>query len=113
MRGLVAAILLAALTSCGYALVGRGIAIDPSIKTVGVPLFEDNTGRTGLDQLVTDHVIEELLRRGRFEVVQTTEGVDAIVEGHLDTDGVFYADTLMMKCPTRYDEAVPEQAAVN
>jgi cytochrome c-type biogenesis protein CcmE len=37
----------------------------------------------------------------------------AIVEGHLDTDGVFYADTLLLKCPTRYDEAVPEQAAAS
>jgi cytochrome c-type biogenesis protein CcmE len=34
----------------------------------------------------------------------------AIVEGHVDKDGVFYADTLLLKCPTRY-EAVPAQAA--
>lgn len=35
----------------------------------------------------------------------------AIVEGHLGEDGVFYADTLLLKCPTRYEEAVPEQAS--
>ena len=35
----------------------------------------------------------------------------AIVEGHLAEDGVFYADTLLLKCPTRYDEAVPEQVS--
>jgi cytochrome c-type biogenesis protein CcmE len=33
----------------------------------------------------------------------------AILEGHLGQDGVFYADTLLLKCPTRYEEAVPEQ----
>ncbi len=35
----------------------------------------------------------------------------AIVTGSLGDDGVFYADELLLKCPTRYEEAVPEQAA--
>lgn len=34
----------------------------------------------------------------------------AIVTGKLGEDGVFYADELLLKCPTRYDEAVPKQA---
>jgi cytochrome c-type biogenesis protein CcmE len=34
----------------------------------------------------------------------------AIMTGHLGTDGVFYAEELLLKCPTRYEEAVPEQA---
>ena len=33
----------------------------------------------------------------------------AIVTGTLGEDGVFYADELLLKCPTRYEEAVPEQ----
>lgn len=33
----------------------------------------------------------------------------AIVTGHLDEDGVFYADELLLKCPTRYEEEVPVQ----
>jgi cytochrome c-type biogenesis protein CcmE len=35
----------------------------------------------------------------------------AIVTGSLGDDGVFYADELLLKCPTRYEEAVPEQIA--
>ena len=35
----------------------------------------------------------------------------AIVTGKLGDDGVFYADELLLKCPTKYEEAVPEQAA--
>lgn len=35
----------------------------------------------------------------------------AIMTGTLGDDGVFYADELLLKCPTRYEEAVPEQAA--
>ncbi len=33
----------------------------------------------------------------------------AIVEGHLAVDGNFYADNLLLKCPTRYEEQFPEQ----
>ena len=34
----------------------------------------------------------------------------AIVTGKLGGDGVFYADELLLKCPTRYEEEVPLQA---
>jgi len=34
----------------------------------------------------------------------------AIMTGRIGTDGVFYADELLLKCPTKYEEAVPEQA---
>ncbi len=35
----------------------------------------------------------------------------AIVTGRLGEDGVFHADELLLKCPTKYEEAVPQQAA--
>ncbi|MFN8412835.1 MAG: cytochrome c maturation protein CcmE [Anaerolineales bacterium] len=35
----------------------------------------------------------------------------AIMTGKLGEDGVFHAEELLLKCPTRYEEAVPEQAA--
>lgn len=35
----------------------------------------------------------------------------AIMTGHLGEDGIFYADELLLKCPTKYEEAVPEQAS--
>jgi len=72
-----------ASASCGYALVGRGTVVDPTIKRIGVPLFRDATARPGFDQKITAKVIEELLKRGRFDVVQDREGVDAIVDGEL------------------------------
>ena len=69
--------------SCGYALVGKGVTTDPSIRRIGVPMFRDGTGKAGLDQKVTQRVIEELLKRGRFDVVHETAGVDAVIEGEL------------------------------
>jgi len=68
---------------CGYGLVGRGAGIDPSIKRIGVPLFRDATAKVNLDMKITQKVTEELLKRGKVDVVQSIEGVDAIVEGEI------------------------------
>lgn len=35
----------------------------------------------------------------------------AIARGALGDDGRFYADEVLLKCPTRYEEAVPNQAS--
>ncbi|MEZ0395595.1 MAG: cytochrome c maturation protein CcmE [Anaerolineales bacterium] len=34
----------------------------------------------------------------------------AIVTGRLGEDGIFYADEVLLKCPTRYEESLPAQA---
>ena len=55
--------------------------------------------------------------RSRLQVVYVGPKPDllqgeaqAIMTGHLGEDGVFYADELLLKCPTKYEEAVPAQA---
>lgn len=83
LRALFALLGLVAASGCGYALVGRGVAIDPSIKRLGVPLFKDRTGKPGLDQKLTQAVSGELLKRRRFEVVPEATGVDALVDVEL------------------------------
>ncbi len=35
----------------------------------------------------------------------------AIMTGEYGADGVFHADELLLKCPTKYQDAVPSQAA--
>jgi cytochrome c-type biogenesis protein CcmE len=34
----------------------------------------------------------------------------AIITGKLSQDGKFYADEILLKCPSRYEEAIPDQA---
>jgi hypothetical protein len=80
---LVAAILALLTTSCGYALVGHGMVVDPEIKKIGVPQFRNMTSKAGLEVKITQAVIEELLKRGRFEVVPDATGVNALVDGEL------------------------------
>ena len=83
-----AAAVMIALSGCGYALVGKGTTTDPTIKKIGVPTFKDATGKAGLDQKITQKVTEELLKRGRFDVVAAATGVDAVLEGELLTYSV-------------------------
>jgi hypothetical protein len=82
-RHLLAAAAGALASGCGYALQGRGITTDPSVKRIGVPLFKDRSGKLGLDARVTEAVMVELLKRGRFAVVRDTTNVDAVVEGEI------------------------------
>lgn len=58
--------------------------------------------------------------RARLQVAYTGPKPDllqneaqAIMTGYLGEDGVFYADELLLKCPTKYEEAVPEQVNGN
>jgi len=69
----------------------------------------------GLAEVLHQAVLDP--SRSRIKVVY--EGVkpdllrneaQAIMTGRLGADGVFYAEELLLKCPTRYEEAVPDQA---
>lgn len=63
-----------------------------------------DTGRARL-QVVYKGVKPDLLRNE----------AQAIMTGHLGPDGVFYVDPdqLLLKCPTKYEQAVPQQAQGN
>ena len=37
----------------------------------------------------------------------------AIMTGKMGDDGIFYANELLLKCPTKYEDALPQQAASN
>ncbi len=56
-------------------------------------------------------------KRQRIQVVYIGEKPEllrnmaqAIMIGELHSDGIFYADEILLKCPSRYEEAVPDQA---
>jgi len=104
------------------AVIGQTIAYDPSTLTLTfdvahVPgdqaLIEDEGGLAEvLHAAVTDP------GRSHVKVVYVGPKPDllrneaqAIMTGQMKSDGIFYADELLLKCPTRYEEAVPEQAA--
>jgi len=101
------------------AVDGTTIEYDPETLTlkftvVNVPgdlaQVEDEGG---LAQVLHDAVADPT--RTRIQVVYVGVKPDllrneaqAIMTGRMGEDGVFYADELLLKCPTRYEEALPQ-----
>lgn len=106
------------------AIIGDSIQYDPQTLTLRFTVAHvpgDNAeleAQGGLAEALHQAVIDP--GRSRMQVVYIGPRPDlmrdeaqAIMTGTLGPDGVFQADELLLKCPTRYEEAVPEQSASN
>lgn len=103
------------------AVIGDSIQYDPQSLTLSFEVAHvpaDNLAietEGGLAEVLHQAVLDP--SRSRIKVVYVGPKPDllrneaqAIMTGHIAPDGVFYAEELLLKCPTRYEEAVPEQA---
>jgi len=103
------------------AVIGDSIQYDPQTMTLTFTIAHlpgDNKeieAQGGLAAVL--HAAVEDPNRARLQVVYSREKPDllrheaqAIVTGRMGADGVFQAEELLLKCPTKYEEAVPEQA---
>lgn len=102
------------------AVLGESIRYEPSIPRVtftmvqvpGDPKAIEAAG--GLAKALHDAVNDPTA--ARLDVVYhglqpdlLTHEAQAIVRGRLQADGVFYAEELLLKCPSRYVEDLPQQ----
>ena len=71
------------VAGCGYSLSGRGSFLPAYIKTIGVPMFKNNTSVFEVEQKVTARVQSELIGRGRYTVLPQSTGVDAVLSGEI------------------------------
>ncbi len=103
------------------AVLGDTIDYDPSqprvtftiVQVPGDPREVERAG--GLANVLHDAVNDP--HAPRMDVVYEDVKPDllqaesqAIIRGQLRDDGRFYADEVLLKCPTRYDEGLPGQA---
>jgi cytochrome c-type biogenesis protein CcmE len=104
------------------AVVGTTISYDPKSMNLSFDIAHvpgDNAAIEmggGLAAVLHSAVIDQT--RTRLAVIYNGPKPDllqneaqAIITGHLGDDGVFYADELLLKCPTKYQEGVPSQAS--
>jgi outer membrane lipopolysaccharide assembly protein LptE/RlpB len=68
-------------SGCGYHLAGTGSGLPDHIKTIGLPIFVNNTQGYQVEQKITADIQTVLIQRGKYKVVPETEGVDAILKG--------------------------------
>ena len=103
------------------AVIGDTISYDPQTLTLSFIVAHvpgDNKeieAQGGLSKVLHDAAVDP--DRARIPVVYVGPKPDllrdeaqAIMTGQMGEDGIFYADELLLKCPTKYEEAVPEQA---
>jgi cytochrome c-type biogenesis protein CcmE len=103
------------------AVIGDSVDYDPQTLTLNFTVAHvpgDNKeieSQGGLGAVLHDAVMDP--NRARMQVVYVGPRPDllrneaqAIMTGQIDADGVFHADELLLKCPTKYEEALPEQA---
>ncbi|HEY2980877.1 MAG TPA: cytochrome c maturation protein CcmE [Anaerolineales bacterium] len=103
------------------AVVGNTIQYDAQTLTLTFEVAQvpgDNTeidAQGGLAEVLHAAVTDPA--RNRMRVVYVGPRPDllrdeaqAIMTGRIGADGIFRADELLLKCPTRYEQALPEQA---
>ena len=103
------------------AVIGETINYDPenlvlTFTVAHMPADKEILDEEGGLALALNQAVLDPTRQ-RMQVVY--EGVkpdllqneaQAIMTGKLGEDGIFVADELLLKCPTKYEEAVPDQA---
>jgi cytochrome c-type biogenesis protein CcmE len=106
------------------AVIGESIQYDPNALILTFEVAHvpgDNSeieSQGGLAMVLHEAVIDPARRRimvsysgAKPDLLQNE--AQAIMTGHLGEDGVFYAEELLLKCPTKYEEAVHEQVNGN
>jgi cytochrome c-type biogenesis protein CcmE len=104
------------------AVIGDTIKYDPQTLTLSFTVANvpgDNRtidAQGGLAEVLHAAVVDP--KRARMQVVYKGAKPDllqneaqAIMTGKMGADGVFTASELLLKCPTRYQNAVPKQAS--
>lgn len=104
------------------AVVGTTISYDPKSMNLSFDIAHvpgDNAAIEmggGLAAVLHTAVTDPM--RARLNVIYNGPKPDllqdeaqAIITGHLGDDGIFYADELLLKCPTKYQEGVPSQVS--
>ena len=85
MRKAAALVVLLAFNGCGYGLVGRGNVLDPSLRTINIPTFENRTTRVEIDQRFTQAVADEFVSRGRLQLVSDPKAANAVLRGVINS----------------------------
>jgi outer membrane lipopolysaccharide assembly protein LptE/RlpB len=77
---IILAILLMAMSACGYRLSGKGSLVPEGARTIAVPAFINSTNEPYVDLEVTKAVVDEFIADGRLRIVDV-EAADLALRG--------------------------------
>lgn len=77
------ALIVFMLASCGYTFRGSESVLPPDIKTVYIPLVQNNTSQQSIDIFLTEALRDEFARYGAVTVVDSSLEADASLEARI------------------------------
>jgi hypothetical protein len=84
------------LAGCGYGVAGHADALPPTVQTIAVVAFKNDTSNYRIEQRLTESVVHELLARAKYRVVSKPEDADAVLTGevtHIESSALVFDST--------------------
>lgn len=81
LRGWWLAALLPLLTGCGYHTAGHVVTIPQDVHTIAIPAFVNQTQTYRIEQRLTAAVVQEMIARTHYNVVNQEADADAVLRG--------------------------------
>ena len=84
------------LAGCGYGLAGHADALPPTVQTIAVVAFKNDTSNYRIEQRLTEAVVHALLTRTKYRVVSKPEDADAVLSGevtHIESSALVFDTT--------------------
>ena len=76
------AVLLVSLSGCGYHTAGHSARLPATLKSLSVPVFQNQTQTYRVEQILTRDVVRELVDRTRFHITSDSgDDADAVLQG--------------------------------
>lgn len=92
----------ALVSSCGYALAGRGSFLPSYIRTIGVPTFTNRTTVFNLETMLTQKVRAEFIGRGKYQILPQSTDVNALLLGEVTSVNISPTSFGPQQLATRY-----------
>lgn len=75
---------LVVVGACGYRFAGQG-AFPKGVERIFIEVFENRTGKTGIERVVTNQVVFEFTRQREQSLASGAENADAVLKGVIRT----------------------------
>ena len=83
------AVLVVALSGCGYHVSGKGDLMPKDVHTIYIAPFENATSHYRLTDAIPEAISRELIARTRYRLVKRPEDADAALKGSVISFGSF------------------------
>lgn len=80
----IAIVCLVVAAACGYRFAGQG-GFPQGVEKIFIEVFENRTGKTGIERVVTNQVVFEFTRQREKSLASNAENSDAVLKGVIRT----------------------------